>query len=108
MQEDPADLILLLLSVFQIYPRPTRVSLIVTLCSCKMIPLPGVSIQVLSRHVRLCLFDGNRVSCLAIKKSLDEEWIFQDLSRSGSSGSQLLQLSHSETDTRTQSASQAA
>ncbi|XP_075606039.1 nephrocystin-1 isoform X2 [Balearica regulorum gibbericeps] len=44
-----------------IYPRPTRVSLIVTLCSCKMIPLPGVSIQVLSRHVRLCLFDGNRV-----------------------------------------------
>ncbi|NXE18767.1 NPHP1 protein, partial [Ardeotis kori] len=44
-----------------ISPRPTRVSLIVTLCSCKMIPLPGVSIQVLSRHVRLCLFDGNRV-----------------------------------------------
>ncbi|NXQ81285.1 NPHP1 protein, partial [Nyctibius grandis] len=44
-----------------IYPRPTRASLIVTLCSCKMIPLPGVSIQVLSRHVRLCLFDGNRV-----------------------------------------------
>ncbi|KAM6405341.1 nephrocystin-1 isoform 4-T4 [Pluvialis apricaria] len=44
-----------------IYPRPTRVSQIVTLCSCKMIPLPGVSIQVLSRHVRLCLFDGNRV-----------------------------------------------
>ncbi|KAM6086487.1 nephrocystin-1 isoform 2-T2 [Theristicus caerulescens] len=44
-----------------IYPRPTRVSLIVTLSSCKMIPLPGVSIQVLSRHVRLCLFDGNRV-----------------------------------------------
>ncbi|XP_074752751.1 nephrocystin-1 isoform X2 [Athene noctua] len=44
-----------------IYPRPTRISLIVTLCSCKMIPLPGVSIQVLSRHVRLCLFDGNQV-----------------------------------------------
>ncbi|XP_030304188.1 nephrocystin-1 [Calypte anna] len=44
-----------------IYPRPTRVSLIVTFCSCKMIPLPGSSIQVLSRHVRLCLFDGNRV-----------------------------------------------
>ncbi|NXS94507.1 NPHP1 protein, partial [Jacana jacana] len=44
-----------------IYPRPTRVSLIATLCSCKMIPLPGASIQVLSRHVRLCLFDGNRV-----------------------------------------------
>ncbi|NXW62652.1 NPHP1 protein, partial [Eurystomus gularis] len=44
-----------------IYPRPTRVSLIVTLCSCKMIPLPGASIQILSKHVRLCLFDGKRV-----------------------------------------------
>ncbi|KAM9156426.1 nephrocystin-1 isoform 2-T2 [Pangshura tecta] len=44
-----------------ILPRPTRVSLILTLWSCKMIPLPGVSIQVLSRHVRLCVFDGNRV-----------------------------------------------
>ncbi|XP_042666445.1 nephrocystin-1 isoform X1 [Centrocercus urophasianus] len=44
-----------------ICPTPTRVSLIVTLCSCKTIPLPAASIQVLSRHVRLCLFDGNRV-----------------------------------------------
>ncbi|NXS55128.1 NPHP1 protein, partial [Brachypteracias leptosomus] len=44
-----------------IYPRPTRVSLIVTLSSCKMIPPPGASIQVLSRHLRLCLFDGQRV-----------------------------------------------
>ncbi|XP_042551334.1 nephrocystin-1 [Dipodomys spectabilis] len=41
--------------------RPSRVSLIVTLWSCKMIPLPGTSIQVLSRHVRLCLFDGSKV-----------------------------------------------
>ncbi|KAM5218907.1 nephrocystin-1 isoform 3-T3 [Hipposideros larvatus] len=41
--------------------RPSHVSLILTLWSCKMIPLPGVSIQVLSRHVRLCLFDGNKV-----------------------------------------------
>ncbi|XP_053445854.1 nephrocystin-1 isoform X1 [Nycticebus coucang] len=41
--------------------RPSRVSLILTLWSCKMIPLPGTSIQVLSRHVRLCLFDGNKV-----------------------------------------------
>uniref|UniRef100_A0A8C3W0K2 Nephrocystin-1 n=1 Tax=Catagonus wagneri TaxID=51154 RepID=A0A8C3W0K2_9CETA len=41
--------------------RPSRVSLVLTLWSCKMIPLPGTSIQVLSRHVRLCLFDGNKV-----------------------------------------------
>uniref|UniRef100_A0A8B9YZH4 Nephrocystin-1 n=1 Tax=Bos mutus grunniens TaxID=30521 RepID=A0A8B9YZH4_BOSMU len=41
--------------------RPSRVSLILTLWSCKMIPFPGVSIQVLSRHVRLCLFDGSEV-----------------------------------------------
>ncbi|NXR36941.1 NPHP1 protein, partial [Zosterops hypoxanthus] len=44
-----------------IHPRPTRVSLIVTLCSCKMIPFPGTGVRVLSRHVRLCLFDGSRV-----------------------------------------------
>ncbi|XP_066172724.1 nephrocystin-1 [Sylvia atricapilla] len=44
-----------------IHPRPTRVSLIVTLCSCKMIPFPGSGVRVLSRHVRLCLFDGSRV-----------------------------------------------
>ncbi|NWY05345.1 NPHP1 protein, partial [Nothoprocta ornata] len=44
-----------------IHQRTTRVSIILTLLSCKMIPVPGVSIQVLSRHVRLCLFDGNRV-----------------------------------------------
>ncbi|XP_040850009.1 nephrocystin-1 isoform X1 [Ochotona curzoniae] len=40
---------------------PSRVSLILTLWSCKMIPLPGTSIQVLSRHVRLCVFDGSKV-----------------------------------------------
>uniref|UniRef100_A0A8D2MMB1 Nephrocystin 1 n=1 Tax=Zonotrichia albicollis TaxID=44394 RepID=A0A8D2MMB1_ZONAL len=44
-----------------IHPRATRVSLIVTLCSCKMIPPPGSGVRVLSRHVRLCLFDGSRV-----------------------------------------------
>lgn len=44
-----------------IMSRPSRVSLVLTLWSCKMIPLPGTSIQVLSRHVRLCVFDGNRV-----------------------------------------------
>ncbi|KAM4804346.1 nephrocystin-1-like isoform X4 [Urocitellus parryii] len=45
----------------EIKSRPSRVSLILTLWSCKMIPLPGSSIQVLSRHVRLCLFDGSKV-----------------------------------------------
>ncbi|XP_036041284.1 nephrocystin-1 isoform X3 [Onychomys torridus] len=44
-----------------IMSRPSLVSLILTLWSCKMIPLPGPSIQVLSRHVRLCLFDGSKV-----------------------------------------------
>ncbi|XP_059117355.1 nephrocystin-1 isoform X1 [Peromyscus eremicus] len=44
-----------------IMSRPSLVSLVLTLWSCKMIPLPGTSIQVLSRHVRLCLFDGNKV-----------------------------------------------
>ncbi|XP_072490789.1 nephrocystin-1 isoform X2 [Notamacropus eugenii] len=44
-----------------IKPRLSRVSLILTLWSCRMIPLPGVSLQVLSRHVRLCLFDGSKV-----------------------------------------------
>ncbi|KAM4694873.1 nephrocystin-1 isoform 2-T3 [Discoglossus pictus] len=40
---------------------PTRISLTLTLWSCKMIPLPGATIQILSRHVRLCLFDGVRI-----------------------------------------------
>ncbi|XP_063247411.1 nephrocystin-1 isoform X3 [Prinia subflava] len=44
-----------------IHARPTRASLMVTLCSCKMIPFPGTGVRVLSRHVRLCLFDGSRV-----------------------------------------------
>ncbi|XP_053567919.1 nephrocystin-1 [Bombina bombina] len=40
---------------------PTRISLILTLWSCKMIPLPGATIQILSRQVRLCLFDGVKI-----------------------------------------------
>ncbi|KAJ7341223.1 hypothetical protein JRQ81_005080 [Phrynocephalus forsythii] len=44
-----------------IQSRPTRISLVLTLWNCKGIPFPGLSIQVLSRHVRLCLFDGNRI-----------------------------------------------
>ncbi|KAM8931272.1 nephrocystin-1 isoform 3-T3 [Lycaon pictus] len=48
-------------AISEIRSRPSRVSFILTLWSCKMIPLPGTSIQVLSRHVRLCIFDGNKV-----------------------------------------------
>ncbi|XP_069811146.1 nephrocystin-1 isoform X2 [Dendropsophus ebraccatus] len=44
-----------------VLPLPTRVSVFLTLWSCKMLPLPGASIQILSRHIRLCLFDGNKV-----------------------------------------------
>ncbi|NXU91290.1 NPHP1 protein, partial [Xiphorhynchus elegans] len=44
-----------------ICPRAPRVGQTVSLCSCRMIPVPGASVQVLSRHVRLCLFDGARV-----------------------------------------------
>nr|XP_054963403.1 nephrocystin-1 isoform X5 [Pan paniscus] len=55
-------------AISEIRSRPSRISLILTLWSCKMIPLPGMSIQVLSRHVRLCLFDGNKfVLTLLIK-----------------------------------------
>ncbi|XP_064174203.1 nephrocystin-1 [Anguilla rostrata] len=42
-------------------PRPSRTSLTLTLWSCRMIPTPGVGVQVLSRHVRLCVFDGAKV-----------------------------------------------
>ncbi|KAM9364988.1 nephrocystin-1 [Pholidichthys leucotaenia] len=38
-----------------------RISICFTLWSCRMIPTPGVGVQVLSRHVRLCAFDGTRV-----------------------------------------------
>ncbi|ELW51449.1 Nephrocystin-1 [Tupaia chinensis] len=57
--------------------RPSRVSLILTLWSCKMIPLPGMSIQVLSRHVRLCLFDGNKST--GERGELSCGWVFLKL-----------------------------
>ncbi|XP_077891781.1 uncharacterized protein LOC144372296 isoform X3 [Ictidomys tridecemlineatus] len=54
--------------------RPSRVSLILTLWSCKMIPLPGTSIQVLSRHVCLCLFDGSKVDSACVGLGTGAQW----------------------------------
>ncbi|KAG9341788.1 hypothetical protein JZ751_018510, partial [Albula glossodonta] len=42
-------------------PRVSRTSLTLTLWNCRMIPTPGVGVQVLSRHIRLCVFDGAKV-----------------------------------------------
>ncbi|XP_060711883.1 nephrocystin-1 isoform X1 [Hemiscyllium ocellatum] len=42
-------------------PRKTHISHMFTLWSCRMVPLPGSTVQVLSRQVRFCLFDGQRV-----------------------------------------------
>ncbi|XP_074503568.1 nephrocystin-1 [Sebastes fasciatus] len=41
--------------------RQVRTCLCFSLWSCRMIPSPGVGVQVLSRHVRLCAFDGAQV-----------------------------------------------
>ncbi|XP_066527295.1 nephrocystin-1 isoform X2 [Hoplias malabaricus] len=41
--------------------RSSRVCLILTLWSCRMIPSPGVGLHVLSRHIRLCAFNGTEV-----------------------------------------------
>uniref|UniRef100_A0A8C5G5P1 SH3 domain-containing protein n=1 Tax=Gouania willdenowi TaxID=441366 RepID=A0A8C5G5P1_GOUWI len=41
--------------------RQVRTSVCFSLWRCKMIPTPGVGVQVLSRHVRLCAFDGTQV-----------------------------------------------
>nr|XP_061794588.1 nephrocystin-1-like [Nerophis lumbriciformis] len=45
----------------KVRPRQTRTCVCFTLWSCKKIPKPGVALQVLSRHIRLCAFDGIRV-----------------------------------------------
>ncbi|KAK2878858.1 hypothetical protein QQF64_011023 [Cirrhinus molitorella] len=45
----------------KVHGHPSRVSLTLTLWSCRMIPPPGVGLQVLSRHVRLCAFNGSQV-----------------------------------------------
>ncbi|KAM4607413.1 nephrocystin-1 [Polymixia lowei] len=41
--------------------RQVRTSVCFTLWSCRMIPTPGVGVHVLSRHIRLCAFDGTQV-----------------------------------------------
>uniref|UniRef100_A0A4W6EZD7 Nephronophthisis 1 n=1 Tax=Lates calcarifer TaxID=8187 RepID=A0A4W6EZD7_LATCA len=41
--------------------RQVRTCVCFTLWSCRMIPTPGVGVQVLSRHIRLCAFDGTQV-----------------------------------------------
>ncbi|KAK7902108.1 hypothetical protein WMY93_018877 [Mugilogobius chulae] len=45
----------------RVRPRQVKVSVCFTLWSCKQIPTPGVGVQVLSRHIHLCAFDGNKV-----------------------------------------------
>ncbi|RUS72254.1 hypothetical protein EGW08_019977 [Elysia chlorotica] len=42
-------------------PRPTRIERVVTLVSGLQIPPPGAGIEVLDRHVRMCLFDGHHI-----------------------------------------------
>ncbi|XP_016319073.1 nephrocystin-1 isoform X2 [Sinocyclocheilus anshuiensis] len=45
----------------KVHGQSSRVSLTLTLWSCRMIPPPGVRLQVLSRHIRLCAFNGTQV-----------------------------------------------
>ncbi|XP_053366126.1 nephrocystin-1 isoform X1 [Clarias gariepinus] len=45
----------------KVLARPARVCVNVILWSCRMIPPPGVGLRVLSRHVRLCAFNGTEV-----------------------------------------------
>ncbi|XP_029306247.1 nephrocystin-1 isoform X2 [Cottoperca gobio] len=41
--------------------RQVRTCVCFSLWSCRMIPTPGVGVQVLSRHVRLCAYDETQV-----------------------------------------------
>ncbi|XP_067681364.1 nephrocystin-1-like isoform X3 [Haliotis asinina] len=45
----------------KIRPRIARVDRVVTLVSCQQIPPPWSGSTVLSRHVRMCLFDGHTI-----------------------------------------------
>ncbi|BFZ07773.1 hypothetical protein BsWGS_10812 [Bradybaena similaris] len=45
----------------RIRPRSTRIEHLITLVSCQQIPPPGTGIEVLDHHVRICLFDGQRI-----------------------------------------------
>ncbi|XP_053189594.1 nephrocystin-1 [Scomber japonicus] len=41
--------------------RQVKTCVCFTLWSCRMIPTPGVGVQVLSRHIHICAFDGTKV-----------------------------------------------
>ncbi|CAH1792184.1 unnamed protein product, partial [Owenia fusiformis] len=41
--------------------RNPRVQKVLTLVNCRQIPLPGAGVDIVGRHVRLCLFDGQTV-----------------------------------------------
>uniref|UniRef100_A0AAQ6A8S8 SH3 domain-containing protein n=1 Tax=Amphiprion ocellaris TaxID=80972 RepID=A0AAQ6A8S8_AMPOC len=45
----------------RVRPCQVRTCVCFTLWGCRMIPTPGVGVQVLSRHIRLCAFDGAQV-----------------------------------------------
>ncbi|XP_034008311.1 nephrocystin-1 isoform X1 [Trematomus bernacchii] len=45
----------------RVRPRQVQTCLCFSLWSCRMIPTPGVGVQVLSRHIRLCAFDKTQV-----------------------------------------------
>ncbi|KAH9519617.1 Nephrocystin-1 [Bulinus truncatus] len=45
----------------KIHLRAVRIDRVVSLVSCQQIPPPGAGIEVLDRHVRMCLFDGQHI-----------------------------------------------